>query len=130
MRKAIAVLALAAFVLAPSGWMMAQKTDITGTWIGETEVPDAAEPDKLTLVLSKKDGKLVGIVSDTLGFASDTECDNLTFEGGELKLTFDISDGFEVQTIYITLKVEGDSMTGHWENDGGEGAEISMKKQK
>jgi hypothetical protein len=130
MRKTIAVLALAAFVLAPTGWMMAQGTDITGTWIGETSTPDAPEPDKLTLVLSKKDGKLVGIINDTLGYASDTECDNLTFEGGELKLTFDISDGYEVQTIYITLKVEGDTMTGYWENDGGEGAEISMKKQK
>ena len=130
MRKTIAALALAAFVLAPAGWIMAQGTDITGTWIGETDTPDAVEPDKLTLVLLKKDGELVGIITDTLGYASETECDNLTFEGGELKFTFDISDGYTVETIYITLKVEGDTMTGHWENDGGDGAEITMQKQK
>lgn len=130
MKKMITVLALAAFVLAPTGWMMAQDTDISGTWVGETSTPDAPDADTLTMVISKKDDKHAIVITDTLGYASNTECDNITFEGGELKFTFDISDGYAVQTIYITLKVEGDSMTGYWENDGGEGAEITMKKEK
>jgi hypothetical protein len=130
MKSRIAVLALIAFVLAPAGWLAAQQQDISGTWVGETSTPDAPEPDKLTMVISKKDGTYSAVISDTLGFASDTECDNMTFEDGELKFTFDISDGYQVQTIYITLKVEGDSMTGYWENDAGEGAEITMQKQK
>ncbi|MGB2906658.1 MAG: hypothetical protein WBB73_06140 [Candidatus Aminicenantaceae bacterium] len=47
-----------------------------------------------------------------------------------MTLHFDISDGYETQTIYVTLNVEGDSMTGAWENEGGEGAEIKLEKKK
>jgi len=131
MKKTSTLLALTAFVLALSGGILASSaSDITGTWVGETNVPDVFEPDMLTLNIAKKEGSYVGTISDSVGYASETQCENLTFEDNQLKFTFDISDGYSVETIYITLKVAGDTMTGVWENDAGDGAEITMQRKK
>ena len=130
MKKISAVWAMMALICLSSGAVLVVSSDITGTWVGETEVPDAMEADKLTMVISKKEGKYQGIISDTLGYASETEGDNFVLNENELSFSFDISDGYEVQVIYIKLKVDGESMTGYWENEAGEGAEISLVKQK
>lgn len=108
----------------------ARAEDITGTWVGETAVPDAPEPDQITIVITKEEDKYAVLFSDTLGYADETECDNVVYENGELSLSFDISDGYSVQTIYVKLKVEGDTMTGHWENDEGEAADIKLTRKK
>jgi hypothetical protein len=128
MRKSIA-LTTAALVLFAFGWILALQSDITGTWVGETAVPDALEPDILTLVLETKEGKLVGKVSDSMGYAEDTECLDIKYEKNELTFYFEITDGYDVQPIYISLKIEGDSMVGTWANDAGEGAEVTLKKK-
>lgn len=130
MKKISAVLAVMALACLCGGSALAVTGDISGTWVGITEVPDAPEADKLTLVISKKEGEYVGIISDTLGYAAETECDNFVVDENDLSFSFDISDGYEVQTIYIKLKVDGESMTGFWENEAGDGAEISLVKQK
>lgn len=131
MKKKISFLTFVAFLFVFGfGTGHAQATDITGTWVGETAVPDAPEPDKLTLVITKNEGKYKILFSDTYGYADETECDNVEYTDGELSLTFDISDGYSVQTIYVKLKVEGDEMTGHWENDEGEASDIKLKRKK
>lgn len=130
MKKIISFAVLGAFLLAAPVILLAQDVDITGTWVGETYVPDATEPDQLTLVFAKKDGKWAGTFSDTQGYASEAECEEIKIDGRTVTLHFDISDGYETQTIYVTLNVEGDSMTGAWENEGGEGAEIKLEKKK
>ena len=130
MKKVAFFAVLAVFLLAAPSVIQAQDVDITGTWIGETYVPDAAEPDKLTLVFAEKDGKWAGTFSDTMGYASEAECQDIKVDGHTVTLYFEISDGYDVQTIYVTLQVEEDSMTGAWENDGGEGAEIKLSKKK
>ncbi len=130
MKKHITFAALLVFLLASSGWMLAQDVDITGTWVGETYVPDSPDPDKLTLVFAKKDDIWTGTFSDTMGYASEAECEEIKIDGHSLTFHFDISDGYDVQTIYVALTVEEDSMTGAWENEGGEGAEIKLEKKK
>jgi hypothetical protein len=130
MKKIISLAALLVFLLVSSGWILAHEVDITGTWVGETYVPDASEPDKLTLVFAKKDGKWTGTFSDTMGYASEAECEEMKIEDHSLTFHFDISDGYEVQTIYVALTVEDDSMTGAWENEVGDGAEIKLEKKK
>ena len=130
MRKSITCAALLVFLLASSGWMLAQEPDISGTWVGETYVPDAPDPDKLTLVFAKKEGKWTGTFSDTMGYASEASCEDIVIEGQSMSFHFDISDGYDVQTIYVSLRIEGDTMTGAWENEGGEGAEIKLERKK
>ena len=130
MKKITVYFTVMALMCLCSSPLLAVTGDISGTWVGETEVPDSLDADVLTLIISKKDGKYMGIVSDTLGFASETECDNFVVQENDLSFTFEISDGYEVQTIYIKLKVAGDSMTGFWENEGGDGAEVTLVKKK
>ncbi len=130
MKKVVYLAVLAMFLLAAPSVIQAQDVDITGAWIGETYVPDAAEPDKLTLVFGKKDGKWTGTFSDTMGYASEAECQDIKIDGHTVTLYFEINDGYDVQTIYVTLQVEEDSMTGAWENEAGEGAEIKLSKKK
>jgi len=130
MKKNITFVALLVFLLASSGWMLAQDVDITGTWVGETYTPDSPDPDKLTLVFAKKDDIWTGTFSDTMGYASEAACEEIKIDGHSLTFHFDISDGYDVQTIYVALTVEEDSMTGAWENEGGEGAEIKLEKKK
>ncbi|MGB2906657.1 MAG: hypothetical protein WBB73_06135 [Candidatus Aminicenantaceae bacterium] len=77
MKKIISFAILGAFLLAAPVILLAQDVDITGTWVGETYVPDATEPDQLTLVFAKKDGKWGGTFSDTQGYASEAECEEI-----------------------------------------------------
>ncbi len=130
MKRNVTFAALLVFLLASSGWMLAQEVDITGTWGGETYVPDASEPDQLTLVFAKKDGKWTGTFSDAMGYASEAECEEIKIEDHSLTFHFDTGDGYEVLTIYVSLRIEGDSMTGAWESEAGDGAEIKLEKKK
>lgn len=131
MKKMTAWLTVTSLVLFFAGTLAyAQEKELVGTWVGETEVPDAPELDKITVVFDMIDGKLTGTFTDTLGFASEAPCEDIEFEDGNLTFHFDVSDGYDTFPIYCTLKVEGDTMTGHWENDGGESGEVSLKRKK
>lgn len=118
---ALAVMVLGTFMIA------AAETDITGTWVGKTAVPDYVEPDELTLVIEKTDQGYQGVINDTLGYCDDAECLDIELEGDELTFNFTIVDG---SLIFFTLKVEGDTMTGRWEDEGGSGAEMVLHRKK
>ena len=131
MKKNTAWVALAGMLLLFLGGLTyAGEEDLVGTWIGETEVPDAPEKDKITLIFVMKDGKLTGTFTDTLGFASEAPCEDIKYEGGSLSFHFDVSDGYDTFPIYCTLKVEGDTMTGYWENDEGQSSEVKLERKK
>ncbi len=130
MKKLTSILSLLAFLLILSyGISFCQEVDLSGTWEGATEVPDAPEPDKLTLVLEKVDGEYSGTITDSLGFAEDAELGNVEFEGNTLTFSFTIIDGFEYATIYATLTVEGNRMSGNWESEGGDSGPVELKKK-
>jgi hypothetical protein len=118
---AFAVLVLGTFAIA------AAEADITGTWVGKTAVPDYIEPDELTVVIEKTEQGYQGVVNDTLGYCDDAECMDIELDGEELTFNFTIVDG---SLIFITLKVEGETMTGQWENEGGSGAEMVLQRKK
>lgn len=131
MRKFTAIVTMAGFILMfAGGFAYAQEKDLVGTWVGETEVPDSPEMDKLTVVFALKDGKITGTFTDTVGFASEAPCEDITYKDGNLNFHFDINDGYVTMPIYVILKVEGDSMTGHWENEEGQSAEVKMQRKK
>lgn len=130
MKKITVVSTLAVFVLAAaSGLMIAQDVDLSGTWVGETEVPDAIEPDGMTLVITKEDGVYSAKISDTMGMLENTECENIEFAENKLTFHIAVNTGEEYLTVYLTLKVEGDSMTGYWEADDGSTGAVEMTKK-
>lgn len=131
MKKMAALLTLGSLMLLFAGGLAyAGQKDLVGTWVGETEVPDAPEPDKLTIVFALADGKLTGTFTDSVGFASEVPCEDINYEDGNLSFHFDINDGYSTVPIYVTLKVEGDSMTGYWENEEGQSSEVKMQRKK
>lgn len=65
-----------------------------------------------------------------MGMLNDTECKDIKFEGGKLTLHFSIPQDYDEMIISCELKVEGDTMTGFWEDAEGSTGEIKMKKEK
>jgi len=130
MKKITSILSLLAFLLTLScAISFCQEVDLSGTWEGTTEVPDAPEPDKLTVVLEKIDGEYSGTINDSLGFAEDAEMEDIKFEDNTLTFSFTVYDGFEYDTIYATLTVEGNRMSGNWESESGNSGPVELVKK-
>ena len=131
MKKTVSILSLLAFVMVLfNGAAYCQKVNLSGTWIGETEVPEGFEPDKVTLVLKKTNGEYTGNVTDSMGMAVKAELEDIEFEDNELTAHFMIFDGFENVRIYFRLTVEGNTMKGFWESESGDSAVIELHRQK
>lgn len=131
MKKTESILVLFAFLLIFGGGISyGQEMDLSGTWVGETEVPDMVEPDGLTLVLEKVDGKYQGTISDSMGMLVDVECKEFELEENELTFNFEVFTGAEYMVVFVTLTVEGDKMNGYWETADGSSAAIDLERQK
>jgi len=129
MKKTTSTFALIIFIFTlSSGISFCQDIDLSGTWVGETEVPDQGT-DEMTLVLEKKDGEYTGTISDSLGMLQDVECEDIELKDNTLTLDFIFSDGYDYMTVYITLTVEGDTMTGYWETEDGSTGSIKLEKE-
>ena len=131
MRRITSTLTLVFFLLAfSSGISFCQTVDLSGTWVGQTEVPDAAEPDELTLVLEKMNGDYRGTISDSFEMLLDEEIEDVEFEDDTLTFNFMVFTGSEDLRVYVTLTVKGDMMSGYWETEDGTSATIEMEKVK
>jgi hypothetical protein len=129
MKRITSILSFLAFILILSyGISFCQEVDLSGTWEGTTEVPDAPEPNQITLVLEKIDGESSGTFTDSLGFAEDAELKDIEFKDNTLTFSFTIFNGFEYQMIYATLTVEGNKMSGNWESDDGSSGPVELEK--
>jgi hypothetical protein len=129
MKTKTSILSLSVFLLVmTSGFVFSFQADISGTWIGETEIPDQGT-DEMTLVIEKSDGDYTATISDSFGMLMDAECEDLEYKDNTLSFNITIFDGYSDMTVYITLKVEGESMAGYWETEDGNTGEITMEKQ-
>ncbi len=130
MKKFNVISALAVFVLvATTGLMFAQSMDLSGTWVGETEVPNAIEPDQMTLVITKESGEYSAKISDSMGMLANTECEDIEFVENKLTFNCEVDTGEEFLTVYIILKVEDSTMTGFWETEEGETGPVELTKK-
>ena len=101
--------------------------DITGTWIGKTEVPDAGNDD-LTLVIKKTATGFSGTFSDTLVQVNkDIEISAVKLEGNELSFNFSLIDG---TLMTAKLKIDGDQMTGTWGHPEGDVGSMTFERKK
>jgi hypothetical protein len=129
MKKFTSIAALMVFIFAlSSGFAFCITDDISGTWLGETEIPDQGT-DEMTLVIEKAGDSYTATISDSFGMLVDTECEDLEYKDNVLSFNISIYDGYSSMTVYITLKVEGNTMVGQWETEEGETGEITMEKK-
>jgi hypothetical protein len=129
MKKLTSILAVFVFIFAlSSGFAFCLADDISGTWVGETEIPDQGT-DELTLVLEKAGDSYTATISDSFGMLADAECEDLEYEDSVLTFNFSIYDGYSSMIVYIILEVDGNSMTGKWETEEGETGAINMEKK-
>jgi hypothetical protein len=130
MKKTASMLSLIAFLLILSyGISFCQEVDLSGTWEGTTEVPDAMEPDQIKLVFIKIDGEYSGTFTDSMGFAEEAELKDIEFKENTLTFNFTIYDGFEYMQVYSTLTVDGNKMSGNWETEDGNSGQIELVKK-
>lgn len=129
MKKATAFVSLFVFLVAVCvSFAASQEVDLKGTWLGSTIIPDQGE-DEVTLVIKEEEGELVATMSDSMGMLSEIECEDVEFENGTLTFNFTLTEDLETQTIWITLDLEGETLKGYWENEGGEQGDIELTKQ-
>lgn len=130
MKKPASILTMSAFLLVLfTGAVLSQEANLSGTWIGETTVPDELEPDKVTLVLERTNGEYKGKVTDAFGFAMESELKDIEFKDNKLTANFLIFNGEAYVKISFELTVEGDTMKGYWESEEGDSAPIELHKQ-
>lgn len=129
MRKFTSILAFFAFIFAlSSGFSFCLGDDISGTWVGETEIPDQGT-DELTLVLEKAGDGYTATMSDSFGMLMDVECEDLEYKDNVLTFNFSIYDGYSSMIVYITLEVDENTMTGKWETEEGDTGAVNMEKK-
>ncbi len=130
MKKITMFFTLTVLVLAAtSGLIFGQSVELSGTWVGETEVPDEIEPDGMTLVITKEDGEYSAKITDTMGMLDNTECEDIEFIEGTLTFNMEVNTGEEFLIVYITLKVEDDTMSGFWETEDGQTGSVELTKK-
>ncbi len=128
MAKARLVLSLIMFfgILAWAGPSL-QAADLSGTWIGKTEVPNVGT-DEITLVLKKAEKSYSGTISDNQAVIdANTEIKDVAIDGEKLSFIFSLADG---NLITIKLTVAGDKMTGQWEHPEGSTGTIELIRKK
>ncbi len=129
MKKIIFALTFTVFLLALfSAASFSQDVDLSGKWVGTTEVPEQGA-DEVTLTLQKDNGGYFGTIVDSLGMAQDEECKEIEFKEGTLTFYFTIFDGYEYMTVYVNLTVEESKMSGYWEIEDGASGSIELEKQ-
>jgi hypothetical protein len=103
----------------------AQAADLSGTWLGKTEVPETGT-DEVTMVLTKTKTGYSGTVTDSLGMLNkDTEIKDVKLDGDELTFSFPLSDG--TTEIVVSLTVSSEKLIGQWENPNEEGASAPIE---
>lgn len=127
--KAIAAsLVFAALVFAVAGVGAQGPADLTGTWIGTTLVPDVGE-DAITLELKREGNTYTGRCTDAAKVVVAPEIKNVAFTDGTLTFDIGVAGGTDTITVHISLKVDGDQMTGHWATNDGASAALKLARQ-
>lgn len=131
MKKSSSIFVFLIFLLAIfAGTFLGQQADLSGTWVGQAEVPNAPEPDKLTVVFEKKDDGYKGKISDAMGMLQDADMEDIEFKDNKLSCNFLVNTGEDYLRVHMTLTVEGDKMKGNWEGEDGSSGSVELEREK
>ena len=103
MRHGTCLLIVGIALMLVAGPLPAQRVDLSGTWTGDTRVPNSTENDRITLVLKKAGNSYSGSVTDSMGMANAAALENVKFENSTLSFEFVVSANGENVKITTNL---------------------------
>lgn len=103
--------------------------DLSGTWVGETTVPDAGQSDEVILVLEKSESGYTGTITDTMGLIPEVAIEDVTWEDNTLIFTFLATTGYETITVSMNLTYEDGRLVGYWQTDDGTSGDIEFQRK-
>jgi hypothetical protein len=130
MTRALFPTLFAAILILSAGPLLCRSQDLSGTWVGETVVPNAVDKDQVTLVLQKVGESYSGMVTDSMGMAKESPLENVKFENDTLTAEFMIFNGGENVRIWMTLKVTGEKLIGNWQDSGDSSGPLELERKR
>jgi hypothetical protein len=121
---------LAIFLLWGAALSFGQNKDLSGTWYGETVVPNATDKDVITMVLKKAGDSYTGTISDSLGMLNGAPLEKARFEKDTLSFEFVVLVGGRDIRTRTTLKISGEKLVGSWETEDGASGPLEMARMK
>ena len=114
--------------------LSAQTPDISGTWVGDTELPNSTASSHVTLILKKADASYSGTI--TLGNAKDAVIENYAFEDEDtFNFEFVMPSGtakirVKVKLDIIDDKLSGRKLMGSWGMEDGSYGSLELDRSK
>jgi hypothetical protein len=108
--------------------------DVSGTWTGDTELPNSDTKDHVTLILKKAGDSFSGTI--TMLGAKDVAIENFSFEDEDtfnFQFTVTISGNknlVKVKLDVVNDKLLGDSLMGAWTMDSGDYGRMELNPKK
>jgi hypothetical protein len=115
-RKLLLIMGLAVFILSSFVFSLG-KTDLTGTWEGETYV-EGGPTLVLTLILEHKGDEITGTLADDMGYI-DAEISDAKLEGDAFSFNAIAQTPVGELTLIFKVTVAENSMEGAWESEDG-----------
>ena len=125
------ILSLAVLLISLPSWSQKAPAspDLSGTWVGETTVPDAGQSDEVILVLKKSESGYTGTISDTMGLIPEVAIEDITWEDNTLIFTFTATTGYDTIIVSMNLTYEEGRLVGYWQTDDGTSGDIEFQKK-
>jgi hypothetical protein len=114
--------------------LFGQTPDISGTWVGDTEIPNSTGTDHVTLTLKKADALYSGTI--TMARAKDAAIENFAFEDEDtFNFEFVMPSGTDKIRVKVKLdilndKVLGSKLMGSWAIEDGTYGSLDLQRSK
>jgi len=109
--------------------LAARAADLSGTWVGVTQVPDLGE-DRLKLELKADGESYTGLMTDVGGIVVASPITKVKVEGAVLTFDIVVNNGSAEFPVHVSMKVDGDTLAGSWTTDEGMSAPMTLARQK
>lgn len=95
--------------------VVAEKVDLTGTWVGQATISSGTNPNVLTLVMTKEAGKLAGKITGQYGTLTDSKLKSIKYEAGVFTFDVDGTNQGNTFTLRFKMNVKDSKMTGTYD---------------
>ena len=116
------------FVVLVSPAISGAEADITGTWVGNTLIPNMGE-DEIVLTVKREGDAYIALLNDKFGMLQDIESTFFNYEDDRLGIKISVPGAYGMTDVTIDLTVAGDTMTGTWQTQESEKGKITLSRE-